>query len=325
MEESAILAVGLRKAFGSNAVLRGVDLQVPEGALVALLGPNGSGKTTTVRILATLLPADGGRARVAGYDVAHEGAAVRERIGLAAQHATVDELLTGRENLELFAGLHHLGRRAARRRAGELLERFGLTHAAGRRVATYSGGLRRRLDLAASMVAAPLILFLDEPTTGLDPRSRFELWAAIRELRAAGTTILLTTQYLEEADQLAERIVVIHDGRIVADDTPAALKQRVGSERLVLTLGSSVDVARARALLGGADGGGSARGQEATRRASRLHLDPSARQVTLPIRHPDDLRRTLDGLHRAGITVQGVDLRIPTLDDVFLALTEAAA
>ena len=325
MEESAILAVGLRKAFGSFAALRGVDLQVPEGALIALLGPNGSGKTTTVRILATLLPADGGRARVAGYDVARESAAVRERIGLAAQHATVDKLLTGRENLELFAGLHHLGRRAARRRAGELLERFGLTHAADRRVATYSGGLHRRLDLAASMVAAPLILFLDEPTTGLDPRSRLELWAAIRELRAAGTTILLTTQNLEEADQLAERIVVIHDGRMVADDTPAALKQRVGSERLVLTLGSSVDVARVGALLDGAHGGGSAPGQEATGRASGLQLDPSARQVTLPIRHPDDLRRALDDLHRAGITVQGVDLRIPTLDDVFLALTEAAA
>ena len=324
VKEPAISAAGLRKAFGSTTVLHGVDLVVPEGSLLALLGPNGSGKTTTVRILATLLPADAGHGRVAGHDVAREGASVRQKIALAAQHATVDDLLTGRENVELFARLHRLGRRAARRRAAELLERFGLTHAAERRVATYSGGLRRRLDLAASLVADPRILFLDEPTTGLDPRSRLELWGFIRELRAAGTTILLTTQYLEEADQLADRIAVIHHGRVVADDTPAALKQRIGSERLVLTLARRTDVERVAAVVSRATRGGLATGQGSSPDNS-LHLDPQARQVTLPIQHPDHLRMTLDSLHRAGISVQAVDLRAPTLNDVFFALTKAAA
>ncbi len=326
MGEPAIQTIGLRKAFGSTTVLRGVDLSVPAASLLALLGPNGSGKTTTVRILTTLLSADAGHARVAGHDVAREGASVRRKIGVAAQSATVDGLLTGRENLELFAGLHHVGRRAARRRAGELLERFGLTDTAERRVATYSGGLRRRLDLAVSMVAAPRILFLDEPTTGLDPRSRVELWATIEELRAAGTTILLTTQYLEEADQLAEQIAVIHDGRIVADDTPAVLKQRVGSERLVLTLATSDDVQRVGVLFDGMAGQGYTTGQpNSSSRDGSLHLDPGARQVMLGIQHPDQLRLTLDCLHRAGITVEAVDLHAPTLDDVFFELTRAAA
>ncbi|GGK70882.1 daunorubicin resistance protein DrrA family ABC transporter ATP-binding protein [Planomonospora parontospora subsp. parontospora] len=314
MRDAAIHARGLRKSFGATQVLDGVDLTVPAGSLLALLGPNGSGKTTTVRILATLLAPDGGTAAVGGHDVVREGAAVRRSIGLTAQHATVDDLLTGKENLELFAGLYHLGRRAARRRAAELLDRFDLTTAADRLAGTYSGGMRRRLDLAASMVAAPRILFLDEPTTGLDPRSRAELWTVIRELLASGTTILLTTQYLEEADRLADRIAVIHGGRIVADDAPAALKHQMGSERLTLRLARPEDVSRAGAALsaGAEDGTG-------------IRLDADTREVALAVHDPDHLRRTLDLLHREGITVEQADLRTPTLDDVFFELTEAAA
>ncbi len=304
---AAIHARGLHKSFGGTHVLTGVDLTVPPGTLQALLGPNGSGKTTTVRILTTLLAPDRGTAIVGGHDVTRESAAVRRGIGLTAQQATVDGLLTGRENLELFAGLYHLGRREARRRAAELLERFDLAAAADRRAATYSGGMRRRLDLAASMVAAPRILFLDEPTTGLDPRSRAELWSVIRELLAAGTTILLTTQYLEEADHLADRIAVIHTGRVVADDTPAALKRQVGSERLALRLAHADDLPRAAATLPPGD--------------AAPHLDPDARELTLAVQSPDHLRHTLDLLHRAGIPIAQVELRTPTLDDVFFALT----
>ncbi|WP_043638208.1 daunorubicin resistance protein DrrA family ABC transporter ATP-binding protein [Nonomuraea candida] len=303
----AIRARGLTKSFGANRVLAGVDLTVPTGSLLALLGPNGSGKTTTVRILTTLLAPDGGTATVGGHDVTRDGVAVRRMIGLTSQQATVDDLLTGRENLELFAGLYHLGRRRARRRADELLERFGLTAAAGRRAGTYSGGMRRRLDLAASMVSEPPILFLDEPTTGLDPRSRAELWSVIRELLASGTTILLTTQYLEEADQLADRVVVINGGRVVADDSPAALKRQVGAERLALRPAEPADLARAGAALPGA------------------HPDAEAGELTLALQDPDHLRRALDQLHRAGIPVGHVELRTPTLDDVFFELTAAAA
>ncbi|GGL54614.1 ATP-binding cassette domain-containing protein [Planomonospora parontospora] len=310
----AVHARGLRKSFGPADVLRGVDLTVPAGSLLALLGPNGSGKTTTVRILTTLLAPDGGAATVGGHDVVRDGAAVRRAIGLTAQHATVDDLLTGKENLEMFAGLYHLGRREARRRAAGLLDRFDLAAAADRLVGTYSGGMRRRLDLAASMIATPRILFLDEPTTGLDPRSRAELWAVIRELLASGTTILLTTQYLEEADRLADRIAVIHGGRIVADDTPAALKRQVGAERLELRLTRREDVPRAGAALSaGAEGG------------TGIRLDAAAREVALASHGPDHLRRTLDLLHRADIAVERVGLRTPTLDDVFFELTEAAA
>jgi ABC-2 type transport system ATP-binding protein len=315
MDDTAIQAQGLRKSFGATRVLDGVDLTVPAGTLLALLGPNGSGKTTTVRILTTLLAADSGSATVAGHDVRRESAAVRRAIGLTAQHATVDELLTGRENLELFAGLHHLSRGDVRRRASELLDRFDLVAAANRPVATYSGGMRRRLDLAASMVAEPQVLFLDEPTTGLDPRSRAELWSVIRELLAAGTTILLTTQYLEEADQLANRIAVIDDGRIVADDTPDALKRQVGAERLVLRLARDEDLPSAAAWLS-TDGDGDGAG---------LHLDADARAITMAIHHPDRLRRALTQLHEADIAVEQVELRTPTLDDVFFELTKAAA
>jgi ABC-2 type transport system ATP-binding protein len=313
MDDPAIHARGLRKSFDKTRVLTGVDLTVPAGTLLALLGPNGSGKTTTVRILTTLLPADGGSATVGGHDVTQEGAAVRRSIGLTAQHATVDELLTGRENLELFAGLHHLGGRDVRRRATELLERFDLAAAANRRVATYSGGMRRRLDLAASMIAAPPILFLDEPSTGLDPRSRAELWSVIRELVAAGTTILLTTQYLEEADRLADRIAVINNGRIVADDTPNALKGQIGSERLLLRLARPEDISRADALLA----------TDAASADAGPHLD--AGELTMAIHHPDQLREALTRLHQADIAVAQVELRTPTLDDVFFELTKVAS
>jgi ABC-2 type transport system ATP-binding protein len=315
MAEESIQARELTKSFGKTRVLTGVDLTVPAGTLLALLGPNGSGKTTTVRILTTLLPADGGSATVAGHDVTREGPAVRRSIGLTAQHATVDELLTGRENLELFAGLHHLGGSTVRRRAAELLDRFGLTAAANRRVGTYSGGMRRRLDLAASMVAAPQILFLDEPTTGLDPRSRAELWSVIRELLASGTTVLLTTQYLEEADQLADRIAVIDNGRIAADDTPSALKRQVGSERLLLRLQRPEDLSRAGPLLA----------SNADHTDAPPHLDADAGEVAMAIHHPDQLRHVLVRLDEAGIAVEQVELRTPTLDDVFFALTKAAA
>ncbi|GAA3697891.1 daunorubicin resistance protein DrrA family ABC transporter ATP-binding protein [Nonomuraea antimicrobica] len=305
----AIHARGLTKSFGATRVLAGIDLAVPTGSLVALLGPNGSGKTTTVRILTTLLAPDGGTAVVGGHDVTREGVAVRRVIGLTSQQATVDDLLTGRENLELFAGLYHLGGQRARHRATELLELFGLADAANRRAGTYSGGMRRRLDLAASMVAAPPILFLDEPTTGLDPRSRADLWAVIRELVASGTTILLTTQYLEEADQLADRVVVINGGRVVADDSPEALKRQVGSERLALRPARAVDLSRAGAVLAG----------------SGAYLDAESRELTLALHDADHLRRTLDLLHTAGIAVARVELRTPTLDDVFFELTAAAA
>jgi ABC-2 type transport system ATP-binding protein len=315
MDEAAIQARGLIKSFGETRVLTGVDLTVPAGTLLALLGPNGSGKTTTVRILTTLLAPDGGSATVAGLDVIRAGPAVRRTIGLTAQHATVDELLTGRENLELFAGLHHLPGPTARRRAAELLERLDLAAAANRRVGTYSGGMRRRLDLAASLVAAPRILFLDEPTTGLDPRSRAEVWSVIRELLAGGATILLTTQYLEEADQLADRIAVITSGRIVADDTPGTLKRQVGSERLLLRLQRPRDLARAGPLLS----------SDADRADTGPHLDPDAGEITMTIHHPDQLRHALVRLHEADIAVDQVELRTPTLDDVFFALTKAAA
>ncbi|GII96202.1 ATP-binding cassette domain-containing protein [Sinosporangium siamense] len=305
----AIQARGLTKSFGSTRVLAGIDLTVTTGTLLALLGPNGSGKTTTVRILTTLLPPDGGTAVVAGHDVTREGVAVRRAIGLTAQQATVDDLLTGRENLELFAGLYHMGRRTARRRAAELLERFDLAAAANRQVATYSGGMRRRLDLAASMVSAPRILFLDEPTTGLDPRSRAELWAVIRELLASGTTILLTTQYLEEADQLADRVAVINQGRVVADDSPGALKRHIGSDRLIVHLEHLADLPRAHAALAG----------------TGAHSDPEEREITVAVQGPGELRHALDLLHRAGVAVERVELRAPTLDDVFFELTAVAA
>src|SRR5688572_4375749 len=249
MSEAVIQAEGIRKSFGDVQALDGIDLSAPPGTILGLLGPNGAGKTTAVRILTTLLPPDGGTARVAGYDVVRDAAALRSQIGLAGQYAAVDENLTGFENLEMVGRLYHLGRGPSRERARELLERFELTDAAGRLAKTYSGGMRRRLDLAAALVARPPVLFLDEPTTGLDPRSRLGLWETIEARVAAGTTVLLTTQYLDEADRLADRIAVIDHGRVIEEGTPDELKAQIGGERLEVRLEDSGDSERAIAAL----------------------------------------------------------------------------
>ncbi|WP_216853267.1 ATP-binding cassette domain-containing protein [Phytoactinopolyspora halotolerans] len=302
----AIRASGLKKAFKGATVLDGVDLAVPEGTMLALLGPNGAGKTTTVRILSTLLPFDGGEATVGGYDVAREPGGVRHVLGLTGQYASVDEILTGRENLVMIGRLYHLGRARARDRADQLLHQFNLADAADRAVKTYSGGMRRRLDLAASLIAAPPIIFLDEPTTGLDPRSRQQMWDVIRDLLRGGTTILLTTQYLEEADQLADRVAVIDDGRIIADGTAAELKERVGTERVELTFASADD---ARAALHVVD------------RTDTAHLHDDATRLSLPVDAPDDVRHVLNALAAASVPVNGIGLSKPSLDDVFFTLT----
>ena len=249
-----VLAEGLRKRYGPANALDGFDLAVPEGSVCGLLGPNGAGKTTAVRILATLLRPDGGQARVAGFDVVRQAAQVRYRIGLLGQHAAVDEVLGGRQNLVLFGRLHHLGARLAHRRADELLERFGLGEVGGKPVKQYSGGMRRRLDLAASLILAPPVLFLDEPTTGLDPRGRNEVWEAVRALVAGGTTVLLTTQYLDEADQLADRISVIDHGRVIAEGTPDQLKSRLGGDRIDVVVHRAGQLAATATILGRAAG-----------------------------------------------------------------------
>jgi ABC-2 type transport system ATP-binding protein len=285
MSEPAVEAAGLEKSYGDVRVLDGVDLSVRRGSVFALLGPNGAGKTTTVKILSTLIAPDGGSARVAGLDVVRERQAVRRQISLTGQHAAVDELQTGAENLFTMARLAGLTRPRARARAAELLERFGLAEAGGRRAGTYSGGMRRRLDLAAGLVSRPAVLFLDEPTTGLDPRSRQAMWEVIGELVADGVTVFLTTQYLEEADRLAERIALIDGGRIAAEGTPAELKRRVAGPRLDVTM---------------ADG-----------RTLSVATDGSAPSV----------RALLDELDPAGDAIAAFALHDPTLDDVFLALT----
>ncbi len=309
----AILVEGLQKRFGSNTALAGVDLTVPEGSVLGLLGPNGAGKTTVVRILTTLLQPDGGRAEVAGIDVVREPARVRAVIGLTGQYAAVDEYLTGYENLEMVGRLYRLGKRESRTRAQELLERFDLTDAASRPAKTYSGGMRRRLDIAASLIARPRVLFLDEPTTGLDPRSRLGMWEFIADLAGGGTTILLTTQYLEEADRLADRMVVIDRGRVIARGTADELKAQVGGQRLELTLSSAAELADAARLLGPL-GGGETRADEQTRRLS------------VPVRDgTDSLAEALRLLDGTAIQVLDVGLRRPDLDDVFLSLTGHAA
>ena len=307
-----IEATGLRKAFGRVEALRGVDLGVPEGGICALLGPNGAGKTTAVRVLATLTRPDGGIARVAGYDVAREPRRVRECIGLAGQHAAVDDGLTGLENLLILGLMHHLGRPGAKARAAELLDRFGLADAGGRLVKTWSGGMRRRLDLIASLVVAPKVLFLDEPTTGLDPRSRSEIWSAVRSLAADGTTVLLTTQYLDEADRLASQIVIVDRGLVTAQGTPDELKN---------ALGSRVDV-----VLG--DGGALATAAGVLRDLIRgePHVEPETRRLTAAVAAgaltlPELVRR----LDAAGVEAEDVSIRRPTLDEVFLAETAADA
>jgi ABC-2 type transport system ATP-binding protein len=308
-----IVAEGLVKRYGEVTALAGVDLAVPEGTVLGVLGPNGAGKTTAVRILSTLLTPDSGRATVAGVDVIANPAGVRERIGLSGQSAAVDEYLTGAENLQMVGELYGMRKAEARTRAGELLEQFSLTSAGGRITKTYSGGMRRRLDLAAALVARPPVLFLDEPTTGLDPRSRNELWDVIRELVGGGTTLLLTTQYLEEADRLADDIVVMDQGRIIAQGDADSLKATVGGERIEVTVADDADVERARALL-------------AAVAAGDVAVEGSTRVLTAGVTEgTTSLRRALDLLDGEGIRVLDFGLRRPTLDDVFLTLTGSAA
>src|SRR6516165_2696341 len=308
----AVRVEGVVKRFGATVALDGAGLVVPAGMVFGLLGPNGAGKTTLVRILATLLAPDAGRAEVLGHDVAAEPAAVRELIGLTGQFAAVDELLTGRENLEMFGRLFKLSREESHRRAGELLERFELAPAADRPARTYSGGMRRRLDIASSLLTRPQVLFLDEPTTGLDPRSRNEIWAIARELRREGTTLLLTTQYLEEADQLTDRIAVIDRGTVIAEGTGNELKDRVGGQILEVELSNVGQRDRAQAVLAGVGCGE----PEPDERPDRLTL-PAPRNGLLLV------EEAAAGLRQAQIGVSDIGLRRPTLDDVFLQLTGA--
>ncbi|MGW7262796.1 ATP-binding cassette domain-containing protein [Streptomyces sp. NPDC054842] len=304
----AIAVEGVEKRYGDSAALDGLELAVRRGTVHGLLGPNGAGKTTAVRVLTTLLRPDAGRAEVAGCDVVREAARVRRRIGLLGQHAALDEELGGRQNLEMFGRLHHLGARHARVRAGELLERFGLEDTGRKPVGKYSGGMRRRLDLAASLITGPEVLFLDEPTTGLDPRGRAEVWSAVRSLVGDGTTVLLTTQYLEEADQLADRISLVDRGRVVADGTADELKARTGGDRIDVVLREGGLLGAAAALL--------------PLPAEDVSVDVDRRLLSAPV---TDRMAALAGvvraLEEAGIEAEDIALRRPTLDEVFLHLT----
>jgi ABC-2 type transport system ATP-binding protein len=305
----AVIAEGLYKRYGETSALAGFELTVPGGTICGLLGPNGAGKTTAVRILSTLLRFDGGRAEVAGFDVLREPAQVRHRIGLAGQHAAVDEILTGRENLVQFGRLFHLSRPDAGRRADELLQQFGLADAARKRAKHYSGGMRRRLDLAASLILAPRVLFLDEPTTGLDPRSRNDVWEAIRALVADGTTVLLTTQYLDEADQLANQIAVIDAGRVIAEGSPGELKSQFGGDQIDVVVRSADDVPTAAVVL-----------NRVCRAAPAIDLD--GRRVSAPVQdRVAALTEVVRSLHDAGVEAEDIGVRRPTLDEVFLRLT----
>jgi ABC-2 type transport system ATP-binding protein len=300
----AIAATGLRKSFDATVVLAGVDFSVPPGTVFALLGPNGSGKTTTVNILVTLLSPDGGEVLVSGHDLAREADAVRAVIGVTGQFAAVDELLTGRENLALMADLHHLARADAERRIDALLDRFDLADAADRTAATYSGGMRRRLDLAMTLIGGPEIIFLDEPTTGLDPRSRRTMWEIVRGLVSDGTTVFLTTQYLEEADELADRVAILDGGRLVAQGTPAELKARVPGGHVAVTFA----------------------GRAAYRAAAGVLDLPADDEDSLSLQVATDgnvatVRQVLRELDRAGVEVESLSVHMPDLDDVFLALT----
>ena len=304
----AIEAEGLVKGFGTTRAVDGVNLAVPQGSVFGVLGPNGAGKTTTIRVLATLLRPDAGRALVLGHDVVREADQVRSRVALTGQFASVDEDLTGAENLVLLARLLGYGRVAARERTAELLAAFGLSEAAGRQVKRYSGGMRRRIDIAASLVVTPDLIFLDEPTTGLDPRSRNQVWDVVRALVAQGTTVLLTTQYLDEADQLADRIAVIDAGRVIAEGTPGQLKASVGSGALHVRLGDPDQREDAARLLAAALG--------ATLERSS---DPAV--LTARVSDADAVARALAGLDAQGVAVTGFSLGQPSLDEVFLALT----
>ncbi|MEV0723454.1 ATP-binding cassette domain-containing protein [Micromonospora purpureochromogenes] len=304
MTSSAIEVSGLRKAFGDKVVLDGIDLDVPAGTVFSLLGPNGAGKTTTVNVLTTLMKADGGTARVAGHDIATETKAVRAVVGVTGQFAAVDELLTGQENLQLMADLKRMGSGEGRRVVTELLERFDLVESAQKPVSTYSGGMRRKLDLAMTLVGKPRIIFLDEPTTGLDPRSRRTMWEIVRELVADGVTIFLTTQYLEEADQLADRIAVLNQGRLVAQGTPDDLKRQVPGSHVRLRFTDVVELDA----------------------AARVLTDATREDEALALRVPSDggtrsLRALLDRLDEYSISAEELSVHTPDLDDVFLALT----
>jgi ABC-2 type transport system ATP-binding protein len=307
--EPAIAVSGLRRSYGDHVVLDGIDLQVPAGTVFSLLGPNGAGKTTMVQILSTLIRADSGEVRVAGHDVAREPDRVRAGIGVTGQFSAVDSFLTGEENLLLMADLHHLGRGEGRRRAAELLERFGLREAARRPSVTYSGGMRRRLDLAMGLIGDPRVIFLDEPTTGLDPRSRRDMWQMVRDLAGRGVTVFLTTQYLEEADRLADRIALLDRGRLVAEGTPDELKRLVPGGHVELRFTDDRDLSAAAAVLG-------------------ITADPP--DESLVLRVPGDgsvrsLKALLDRLDAAAVDVQGLAVRTPDLDDVFLSVTGGVA
>jgi ABC-2 type transport system ATP-binding protein len=313
MPEHSIVAEGLVKRYGDKAALDGFDLAVPAGSVYGLLGPNGAGKTTAVRILATLLRMDGGRAWVSGIDVRRHPRRVRKRIGLTGQSAAVDEILSARQNLVMFGRLFHLDRAAARRRAGELLERFGLAEAAEQSVKSLSGGMRRRLDLASSMVLAPEVLFLDEPTTGLDPRGRSEVWDTVRELAVGGTTVLLTTHYLDEADRLSDRIAVIDGGRNVTEDSPVGLKRTVGGDRLEVVLRERADLSAAAEIVAGVS------------RGARPQADSDTLTVHAAVHDGvGALTEAARTLKDRGIGVEDIGLRRPTLDEVFLRLTGRA-
>ncbi|MCG5430943.1 ATP-binding cassette domain-containing protein [Mycobacterium sp. MYCO198283] len=303
----AIEALDLVKVFGDQRAVDGVSFAVPPGTVLGLLGPNGAGKTTTVRMMTTLSVPTSGTARVAGYDVRTQPDMVRRNMGLTGQSATVDELLTGRENIWMIGSLYGVSRRELRALGDELLEQFAIADAADRPVRSYSGGMRRRLDLAVGLIARPPVLFLDEPTTGLDPRSRIELWDVLRGLVADGTTLLLTTQYLEEADQLADDIVVIDRGRIIAHGTPLQLKEQAGSASLVVTVSRADDIAAARDLL--------------ARTGAEVFVDTGARRLTAAADGLADMTRVAGWLRDSGIDVDDFGLSRPSLDDVFLSLT----
>jgi ABC-2 type transport system ATP-binding protein len=306
---AAIAVTGLHKHYGKTHALRGLDLTVPAGTVCGLLGPNGAGKTTAVRVMATLAAPDAGEVRIAGYDVVRQADEVRRRIGYTGQRAALEEGVTGRENLRLLGRLHHLGARAAALRADELLERFALAEAAGRLVRTYSGGMRRRLDLVASLLTRPAVLFLDEPTTGLDPRSRNEIWSTVRQLADDGTTVLLTTQYLDEADQLAGSIAVLDQGVVIAEGSPAHLKELIGT-RIEVQLADAALCGTAAKVLAGLTGGEPAIDAD----ESRVSIRPAS-GVAL------GLPRLVRELDAAGVDALDVALRRPTLDEVFLSLT----
>ncbi|MFE9402753.1 ATP-binding cassette domain-containing protein [Streptomyces sp. NPDC006530] len=309
----AIYAEGLVKTFGNVTALDGVDLDVPEGTVLGLLGPNGAGKTTTVRVLTTLLQPDRGKAVVAGIDVLKHPNEVRRSIGLSGQFAAVDEYLTGRENLQMVGRLYQMNSRAAKVRAGELLDRFHLADAADRPAKTYSGGMRRRLDLAAALVVSPPVMFMDEPTTGLDPRNRQQLWEVIQELVAGGTTLLLTTQYLEEADRLAHDIAVVDHGKVIARGSSDQLKARTGGERVEVVVHQSDQITPARDVLAGFGKG-------------EVKIETHTRQLTVPVTGGAKLlAEVIRELDAQGVEIDDIGLRRPTLDDVFISLTGHAA